>query len=230
MTHSIGIAGYSVWVAQSVDDRPDVSFVPALARRRLTPVERAAMHVAHGAMSAANALDERIPVVFASRWGEIGTTFKLIRQFREEGEMSPAGFSNSVHNAAPGAWSLFTKNTAPYTSIAGRERSLECGLLEALAQLLSGAGGEGAADSRAPGAAGSRVLFVFAEEATPEFYRPEFPAVETGCAAAALFDMSGGVDVEFRHEERPPLSFAEFVGFLSGAAASASSPDFLLKR
>jgi len=217
MTREIGISGFAVWKAQSEGERPDVSFVPALARRRLTPVERAALHVAHEAMSSANAMEERMPVVFASRWGEIGTTFKLISQFREEGEMSPAGFSNSVHNAAPGAWSLFTKNTAPYTSIAGRDRSLESGLLEALAQLFDGK-------------EGSRVLFVFAEEATPEFYREDFPAVETGSALAAILDMSGGVVVEFRHEERPPLSFDELAAFLAGGPDMASSGSFCLSR
>ena len=211
----IGIEGFAVWRAQSEDDRPDVSFVPALARRRLTSVERAAMHVAHEAMARAGAEPAGVPVVFASRWGEIGTTFKLISQFREEGEMSPAGFSNSVHNAAPGAISLFAKNTAPYTSIAGRERSLESGLLEALAQLLSASG---------------RVLFVFAEESTPEFYRPEFPAVEKGCALAALLGASGGVKVEFRHEERPPLSFDALADFLAETSSFVSSADFLLTR
>ena len=215
MTSEIGIAGFARWEAQSEDDRPDVSFVPALARRRLTPVERAAIHVAHEAMAQANALDEKMPVVFASRWGEIGTTFKLISQFREEGEMSPAGFSNSVHNAAPGAWSLLTKNTAPYTSIAGRERSLESGFLEALVQLL---------EKRAEG----RVLFVFAEEATPEFYRASFPAVERGCALAALLDFSGGVKVEFRHEERAPLFFGELADFLSGSSGSVAAASFRL--
>ena len=215
----IGIEGFAVWRAQSEDDRPDVSFVPALARRKLTPVERAAMHVAHEAMAHAGVEPAGVPVVFASRWGEIGTTFKRISQFREEGEMSPAGFSNSVHNAAPGAISLFSGNTAPYTSIAGRECSLESGLLEALAQLFSGAnGGKG------------RVLFVFAEEATPEFYRAEFPAVKKGCALAALLGASGGVKAEFRHEDLPPLSFDALADFLSGAAASVSSADFFLAR
>lgn len=217
MTPEIGIAGFARWEAQSDDDRPDVSFVPALARRRLTPVERAAVHVAHEATAQANASDVKMPVVFASRWGEIGTTFRLISQFREEGEMSPAGFSNSVHNAAPGAWSLLTKNTAPYTSIAGRERSLESGFLEALAQLL---------EKRAEG----RVLFVFAEEATPEFYRAEFPAVERGRALAALLDLSGGIRVEFRHEEHAPLQFGGLAEFLSGDSVSAASASFRLSR
>lgn len=83
--------------------------------------------------------------------------------------MSPAGFSNSVHNATPGHWSLLTKNTAPYTAIAAGPDSYDMGLLEA---------------STYPG----KVLFVYAEEATPEFYRPHFPDVQPAHAVAMLIE------------------------------------------
>ena len=136
---------FAVWRATEEAPKPDVSFVPPLDRRRLTGVERAALSVAWQVKS-----DAELPVVFASRWGEIGVTVKLMKQFHADGEMSPAGFSASVHNAAPGAFSLLTKNHAPYTAIAARERSLEAGLLEALAMRRE-------------------TIFVYAEEATPEF-------------------------------------------------------------
>lgn len=113
-----------------------------------------------------------VPVVFASRWGEIGTTLKLMRQFHAEAEMSPAAFSSSVHNAAPGAWSLFTANKAPYTAIAARERTYEMGLLEAESQLAA----EGV----------DAVLFVYAEESTPVYYRSAFSGHEQTRAVALL--------------------------------------------
>ncbi len=153
------------WKSGPDGARPDVSFLPMLERRRLTAVERAALHVAWkvfhceegsgGNLPPAN----EVPVVFSSRWGEIGVTYKLMRQMHFEGEMSPAGFSSSVHNAAPGAWSLFTGNKTPYTAIAARDSSYEMGLLEAKAQLAAGA---------------SHVLYIYAEEATPEDYLPSF--------------------------------------------------------
>ena len=153
------------WRESAESPKPDVSFVPPMERRRLTGVERAALSVAwqvypHG---------EQIPVVFASRWGEIGTTLKLMRQMHDEGEMSPAGFSNSVHNAAPGHFSLLAKDKAPYTAIAAGPDSYDMGLLEA---------------STYPG----KVLFVYAEEDTPAFYRPDFPGVQTAHAVALVID------------------------------------------
>ena len=153
------------WRESDESPKPDVSFVPAMERRRLTLLERAALSVAWKVYPKG----ERIPVVFASRWGEIGTTLKLMRQMHDEGEMSPAGFSNSVHNAAPGHLSLLTGSKAPYTAVAAGEKTYEMGLLEA---------------STYPG----KVLFVYAEESTPEFYRPHFPDVRRARAEAILFD------------------------------------------
>lgn len=169
------------WRPTAESPRPDVSFLPMLERRRLTAVERAALHVAwcvfHGGGAEASGLPPpgEVPVVFASRWGEIGITARLMRQVHDEGEMSPAGFSSSVHNAAPGAWSLFTKNKAPYTAISARDRTYDMGLLEARAQIASGA---------------PYVLYVCAEEATPECYVPDFGEPVQPHAVAML--LAGG--------------------------------------
>ena len=166
------------WTATESEPRPDVSFVPMLERRRLSSVERAALHVAWKVFrqceeaGIAGASASETPVVFASRWGEIGTTLNLMRQMHDEGEMSPARFSASVHNAAPGAWSIFTKNHAPYTAIAAREKTYEMGLVEAQAQLATGVA--------------DRVLYVYAEEATPEHYLPEFGERVVAHAVAML--------------------------------------------
>lgn len=153
------------WEETEGSIKPDVSFIPMMERRRLTSLEKAALSVAHKIYPEG----EQIPVVFASRWGEIGTTLKLMEQMFSEGEMSPAGFSNSVHNAAPGHLSLLKKNKASYTAIAAAEKSYEMGLLEA---------------STYPG----KVLFVYAEEATPEFYRPHFEDVQKAHAVAMLIE------------------------------------------
>ena len=205
---TVKVAAYAVWRASETTPKPDGSFVPPRERRRLTGVERAALAVAWRVRG-----EDEMPVVFASRWGEIGVTVKLMRQFHADGEMSPAGFSASVHNAAPGAFSLLTKNRAPYTAIAARERSLEAGLLETLALRRE-------------------AIFVFAEEATPELYKPHFDDLQAGCAVALRLVPSaeGDVAVEFRHAERPPVTFDAFVDFLETRAAMLETAGFLLTR
>ncbi len=205
---NFSVASYAVWRACEADSKPDVSFIPPMERRRLTGVERAALSVAWRVRP-----EGEIPVVFASRWGEIGVTIKLMQQFHAEGEMSPAGFSVSVHNAAPGAFSLLTGNHAPYTAIAARERSLEAGLLETLAL-------------------GKSAVFVFAEEATPKFYAPEFGPLQCACALAAHLEPDdGGVcSAEFRTVERPPISFDGAVEFFEGRRDELSAASFGLVR
>ena len=203
------VASYAAWRAEGADGtvaKPDVSFIPPLERRRLTGVERAALAVAWQVRP-----EGEVPVVFASRWGEIGVTVKLMTQFHADREMSPAGFSASVHNAAPGAFSLLTHNHAPYTAIAARERSLEAGLLEALTQ-------------------GTAVVFVFAEEATPAFYAPAFGPLQPACALAVRLEPGGTCRAEFHSTECGPVSFDAADAFFSGRADALEGESFTLTR
>ena len=218
------VASYAVWRAGMADGTsaasggsasPDISFIPPLERRRLTGVERAALAVAWQVRT-----EGEVPVVFASRWGEIGVTVKLMTQFHADREMSPAGFSASVHNAAPGAFSLLTHNHAPYTAIAARERSLEAGLLEALAQ--------------------GAVVFVFAEEATPAFYASAFGPLQPACALAVRIEPGRGATccvrtggpfrADFRSAELPPVSLDAADAFFSGRADALEAASFTLTR
>lgn len=214
------VASYAVWRAEGADGtvaKPDVSFIPPLERRRLTGVERAALAVAWQVRP-----EGEVPVVFASRWGEIGVTVKLMTQFHADREMSPAGFSASVHNAAPGAFSLLTHNHAPYTAIAARERSLEAGLLEALAQ--------GAAARSVSGPYQGVVVFVFAEEATPAFYAPAFGPLQPACALAVRLEPGGTCRAEFHSTECGPVSFDAADAFFSGRADALEGESFTLTR
>lgn len=122
-------------------EAPDVNFVPPVMRRRLSPLQKIFFHLANleGAPMPKN-------VVFASRDGEDTLTRRIVDDFQTDGSVSPQRFSTSVYNAAPGLWSVFTRNTAPYTAIAAGDETVKCGLIEAL------------------GAAVSPTLFVYAEE------------------------------------------------------------------
>ena len=109
-------------------EAPDVSFVPPLLRRRLSPLQRIFFHLAHfeGAPAPAN-------VVFATRDGEDTLTRRIVEDFRADGSVSPQRFSTSVYNAAPGLWSVFTRNPAPYTALAAGRATVKRAVYEALA-------------------------------------------------------------------------------------------------
>ncbi len=108
-------------------EEPDVSFVPPLVRRRLSPLQRAFFHLARldGAPAPEN-------IVFASRLGEEMMTRRLVADFNSSGAVSPKVFSSSVYNAAPGAWSVLTRNAAASTAIAAGADTVRCANIEAL--------------------------------------------------------------------------------------------------
>ena len=112
-------------------EAPDVSFVPPLVRRRLSPLQKIYFALAHQ-------LEGDGVFIFASRDGEDTLTRRIVDDFHADGSVSPHRFSSSVYNAAPGLWSVFTKNIAPYTAIAAGDDTIECGLIETLAALKSG--------------------------------------------------------------------------------------------
>lgn len=144
----------------SPGETPDVSFVPPLVRRRLSPLQKIYFALANNV--------EKSPAgnaVFSTRDGEDSLTHRLVDEFNEDGTVSPHRFSTSVYNAAPGLWSVFTKNTASYTAVASGEDSIECGLLEAVLSKVPGlyvyaeetGGGYGAAIFMTDGGSGRRV-------------------------------------------------------------------------
>lgn len=121
----------TVYLSQSAllgpGETPDVSFVPPLVRRRFSPLQKL-----YFALAKAVETKLAASTVFSSRDGEDTLTRRLVDEFHEDGTVSPHRFSASVYNAAPGLWSVFTKNRSPYTAVAAGEDSVECGLLEAL--------------------------------------------------------------------------------------------------
>ena len=108
-------------------ETPDIAFVPPLQRRRLSPLQKIFFHLAHfdGQTAPRN-------VVFASRDGEDTLTRRIVEDFRADGSASPQRFATSVYNAAPGLWSVFTGNRAPYTAIAAGRKTIASGVYEAI--------------------------------------------------------------------------------------------------
>ncbi len=145
------IPKYACWQQTEGNPDLDLSFVPPLIRRRLTQVEKIGLYLAHQL----EPLPQNCQVVFASRFGEWQQTIDLIQQFFNDKETSPAGFSHSVHNAMPGLLSVLTKSKESYTSIAAKEATISSALLETFC-------------------GPKPVLFIYAEEKTPDFYTPKF--------------------------------------------------------
>jgi hypothetical protein len=132
--------------------KPDLSLLERSLRRGLSDVTRLFLHAAGHALSDADVDAETVHVVFASAFGELATADALLQQAFEDDSASPARFRNSVHNSAPGVFSIATRNMGASTAVAAGWNTVAMGVLEAIALLQAGE---------------PRVLLVLAEEAVP---------------------------------------------------------------
>lgn len=178
---SLPLAAWAAWpthapgCAAPTDSPPppgavDIAFVDPMLRRRLGPVARMALNVAH------RCLGERtgVPMVFASRHGELARTLAMLHDLAAGEEVSPAAFSLSVHNAAAGVFSIARHDTAPATAIAAGDETLGMALVEARARLSE---------------AHPQLLLVCADAPAPELYQDDITTTESAHALALLFDL-----------------------------------------
>lgn len=113
---------------------PNLDFLPALQRRRLSPLARMAVNCAWPL--AEN--QPPMPVVYASHHGETGRGFELLQALARGEPLSPTSFSLSVHNAIAGMWSILRKETTESVALSVAGDGLESAIGEACILLNSG--------------------------------------------------------------------------------------------
>lgn len=120
--------------------RPSPQLLPANERRRAPGTVAVALDVALAACAEAGREPATLPSVFASMHGELGITdYMCTTLIDEPSSISPTRFHNSVHNAAAGYWTIGAGAMAPATAISAFDATFAQGLLEAFAQLATGA-------------------------------------------------------------------------------------------
>jgi len=150
-------------------EKPDVSFVPAMLRRRLSSLSRMAFHVA------AACHDREAPpdaYVYSSRYGEYERSFEILSGLARQEAVSPAAFSHSVHNTSASLFSINQKDPTSYTALAAGAATLESAFLEAWTLLRS--------------QEACRVLLVFHDEPLPPLYEGQETNVTEKYALAII--------------------------------------------
>ncbi len=172
------------------DEAPDVSFLPAMQRRRLSRLARMAFSVGWPLAEGR----EQLPLVFVSRHGETPRTFEILSDLAAEQPLSPTQFSLSVHNAIIGLWSIMRGETSEMTALAAAGDGLEHGVLEAAALLDEGA---------------PAVLLVVTEDQPPQAYSPWIDDVPFPYAVGLL--LTSGKDWQLSlNSAADPLSNAHW--------------------
>ena len=103
--------------------------------------------------------DERADfLVFCSQHGELSRTRELLGSIVGGSELSPAGFSQSVHNTSAGLYTIIKQSDVPATSLAAGAGTFAYGWLEAESFLVTNPG--------------KTVLLVSYDEVLPVEYEP----------------------------------------------------------
>ena len=140
-----GVERWAVWPPQpgasesnerqheraALGEAPDVSFLPPMARRRLSRLSKMALYGARCTVQHGGEPTTAVPTVFSSRFGEMQRTYHLLSSLADGEGVSPAGFSTSVHNTSSGLRAIHAKDRSASIAVASGPSSLEYGFIEA---------------------------------------------------------------------------------------------------
>ncbi|MDR2215711.1 MAG: beta-ketoacyl synthase chain length factor [Nevskiaceae bacterium] len=205
------------------DFSPELPWMPAGLRRRVSPLGRAALNVLAACQNTVSC-----PVVFASGYGDLGAVAGLFAQLHRDGSVSPMGFSLAVHNAAVGLYSIAREDHAMTTSVAARNDLAESAFFEALGWLASGA---------------ASVMVVCCDDPVPSIYRTKENendgfryawACQLRAQSAGGFTLTAGAadaDMAARSRvEHPCLRVLEFLTGNERSALVSETGRYLWRR
>lgn len=118
------------------DDTPALAEVPAMQRRRIERLGRMAIQAAYWCEAQ---LDGSMPVLFASRHGDVARSVALLKSLAADEALSPTGFGLSVHNAIAAFHSIVSGGRGNYLAIASGRGTAEAACIEAAGLLADGA-------------------------------------------------------------------------------------------
>lgn len=122
----------------SGDDAPSLPEVPAMQRRRIERLGRMAIQVACWCEQPDDQSD-RIPLIFASRHGDLARSLTLLQSLVAGEAVSPTAFGLSVHNAVAALYSIVRNNHGNYLALAAGVTTVEAACVEACGLLADGA-------------------------------------------------------------------------------------------
>lgn len=175
---SLGGSDPMAWLADR--DQRDATapvasdLIPPMLRRRMSRLSKIAVQAALKVCPRGD-VDY---LVFCSRDGELNRTSTLLACIAAGTELSPADFSQSVHNTTSGLYSIITKSRSPACSLTAGTASFAYAWLEVEAFLAEHDG--------------SRVLLVDSDDVLPEEYRTF--GDRQGCPYAVALLLSAGDD------------------------------------
>lgn len=155
---------------------PDLSFVPAMQRRRLTSLSKLAVALAHRLKGF---LSPEAKIYFVSLTGESARQLQVNTMVLQENEVLPATFSTSVFNTPPAMVSILLGLKNGYAALYPEVKDFSSAVQTVLSPLLAGNL--------------SQVLMIYGDVRSPEEYQVLEGACDTSWGFAVLLSSQGDV-------------------------------------
>jgi len=131
------LAGQRPYIPEPLPRLAPAILAPDL-RRRTTEHIRIGIEVAEQAVRMAGADASTLATVFASSESDGALTHNICEEVaKDQPQVSPTRFHNSVNNAPAGYWCMSVGAREPSSSVVGWDASFTIGLLEAVLQVLT---------------------------------------------------------------------------------------------
>ncbi len=183
--------------ADDLSASPKLEWTEALFRRRLSQLTKMTVQVARDVFEKSGA-DKKTKIVFLSFRGELEREFKVNKTLIQEESILPAAFSLSVFNAAIAQATIALDLKGGYSCVFPSGADFASGFLAAAAPVLAGTE--------------ENIVFIYADENVPDYYKEFLKGPNEPLALAALLSSQkgqNGIECDLKNIPRSPQEFIQ---------------------
>ncbi len=183
--------------ADDLSASPKLEWTEAIFRRRLSQLTKMTVQVARDIFEKSDA-DKKTKIVFLSFRGELEREFKVNKTLIQEESILPAAFSLSVFNAAIAQATIALGLKGGYSCVFPSGADFASGFLAAAAPVLAGTE--------------ENIVFIYADENVPDYYKEFLKGPNEPLALAALLSSQkgqNGIECDLKNIPRSPQEFIQ---------------------
>ncbi len=183
--------------ADDLSASPKLEWTEAIFRRRLSQLTKMTVQVARDVFEKSGA-DKKTKIVFLSFRGELEREFKVNKTLIQEESILPAAFSLSVFNAAIAQATIALGLKGGYSCVFPSGADFASGFLAAAAPVLAGTE--------------ENIVFIYADENVPDYYKEFLKGPNEPLAFAALLSSQkgqNGIECDLKNIPRSPQEFIQ---------------------
>ncbi len=183
--------------ANDLSASPKLEWTEAIFRRRLSQLTKMTVQVARDVFEKSGA-DKKTKIVFLSFRGELEREFKVNKTLIQEESILPAAFSLSVFNAAIAQATIALGLKGGYSCVFPSGADFASGFLAAAAPVLAGTE--------------ENIVFIYADENVPDYYKEFLKGPNEPLAFATLLSSQkgqNGIECDLKNIPRSPQEFIQ---------------------